>query len=205
MHDETPANIASGYGGWIVVSRDRGVGLTQWNGKDPLRMAIPILFDGVSRRLGQEIGISNLSRMALPPTSGGEPPTLTATGPGIPKVGPVVWVIENLQWGTNVNWDFADNGVYVRTRQDCVVNLLQYVAGDRLAFKNIQPGSITAGKVTAGWPKQYVVATGDTLRLIAAQMYGDGSWPKVKIIMKANVISDANSIYLGQVLRIPAP
>jgi hypothetical protein len=202
--DTTPVTIASGYGGWTVVSRQRRVGLTVWEGKDPLRMSIPVLFNGYEDGLSVEVPISHLSRMALPPTGGGEPPTVTYSSQVVPKPGPTVWVIENLQWGTNVLWGFSSNGVMARLRQDCVVNLLQYVADDRLALKNVAVGQAAGtGASKTGWPKRYTVATGDTLQKIAAKEYGDsGKWNK---IATANGIRDGSSLKKGTVLTIPAP
>lgn len=209
MLGDATVQIPSGYGGWTVVSRQRRVGLTVWNGKDPLRMTIPVLFDGVADSLSQEILISRLSRMALPPTTGGEPPTVTAVGPGVPKPGPVKWVIENLQWGQNVIWDFANNGVMARLRQDCVVNLLEYRAPDRAAFRSLLPASkkTLTGASSVGWPKSYVVRKGDTLSAVAVRFYKDAS--KWKQIASANGIRDPNAVntskWIGKTIRIPAP
>lgn len=203
--DSDPVQVQSGYGGWTVISRQRAIGLTVWQGKDPLRMSVPVLFDGVADGTSQEVPISHLSRMALPPTTGGEPPTVKISGSGAPKPGPTDWVIENLQWGTNVLWDFAANGVMARLRQDCVVNLLQYVADDRAALANVAVGSSQGGTTASksGWPKQYTVKSGDTLQKIASKEYGDSS--KWKLIADANNIRDGSSLKAGTTLRIPAP
>jgi hypothetical protein len=206
---ETPPNIPSGYGGWVVETRSRRVGLTVWNGKDPLRFAVPVLFDGVRDQISQETDISRLSRMALPPTTGGAPPTVQITGRGLQNPGPKIWVIENLVWGDNVIRDFASNGVMARLRQDCVINLLEYRAEDITQFRGIQPGKVTSSKTTAstkstsGWPKTYVVKSGDTLSKIAAHFYGSSS--KWHQIANANNIRDPQKLTVGAKLRIPAP
>jgi hypothetical protein len=200
---DTPADIPSGYGGWVVVSRQRKIGLTVWQGKDPLRMAVSILFDGFIDGTSQEIPISRLSRMALPPAGGGEPPVVKVSGLGVPKPGPTEWVIESLAWGTNVIWENAANGVLARLRQDCVVSLLQYVDDDRVAFKGLQPASSPTGKSKSGWPKTYTAKAGDTLNTIAKHFYGDAS--KWKKIGDANGIRDPRSVKKNQKLRIPAP
>lgn len=200
--DELPPQVVSGYGGWAVVGRDRRIGLTQWNGKDPLRWAIPILFDGLTTRTSQELQISRLSRMALPPLQGGEPPVVSVSGSGLSSPGPSEWVIENLQWGTSkVIREFTDNGVMARMRQDCVVNLLQYVAPDRAQFKAIQPGTNNGKKV--GWPKSYRTVKGDTLNTIAVKFYGDST--KWKLIGSANNIRDPQAVRPSTLLTIPQP
>lgn len=201
---DAPAQIPSGYGGWTVVARQRRIGLTVWNGMDPIRMTVAVLFDGYKDGVSQEVPISRLSRMGLPPSTGGEPPTLTIKGLPVPKPGPVIWVIESLQWGSNVIWDTTVNGVTARLRQDCVVNLLQYVSDDRTTFKGLQPGTKTKqGKSKSGWPKSYVAKKGETLKEIAKKFYGDAS--KWKVIATANKIRDPNSVKAGQTLRVPAP
>jgi nucleoid-associated protein YgaU len=103
-----------------------------------------------------------------------------------------------------VIWTIAQNGVTARLRQDCVVNLLQYVADDRLALKNIAVGQAPgSGPSKTGWPKHYTVATGDTLQKIAAKFYKDsGKWSK---IATANHIRDGSKLTKGTKLIIPAP
>ena len=188
-----------GYGGWEVVSRPHRVGLTQWSGSDPLRLAIPVIFEGWTDRSGQEVRISRLSRMALP-QGDDEPPVVTVEGVGIPNLGPKRWVIESLEWGDNVIWDNeSGSGSLVRLRQDCTVNLLQYVAEDRVAFS-----SIAAAKPGGGaWPKHYTWRKGDTLQKLAAKFYHNSAkWHK---IAAANNIRDPKNIKPGRVLTIPKP
>lgn len=203
--DETPANVTGGYGGWVVVSRMRRVGLTQWQGKDPLRMSIPILFDGMRDRSGVELDISRLSRMALPPKAGGEPPTVRVSGSAVPSPGPTVWVIESIQWGTaKVIYGLTSVGVSARLRQDAVVSLLEYQADDRVAFANL-PLYLKNGTSKTGWPKSYVIKAGETLQSVAAkkEFYGDAT--KWTLIADANGLRDPTAAKVGSTLRIPAP
>jgi nucleoid-associated protein YgaU len=64
---------------------------------------------------------------------------------------------------------------------------------------------IVAAKVEAE-SKFYVVQSGDTLWKIAEAHYGHGKGPKYKEIFEANkpLLKDADHIYPGQRLRIPA-
>lgn len=203
MLDETPASVTGGYGGWTVVPRQRRVGITQWIGKDPFRMAIPILFDGFKSATGCELDISRLSRMALPPAGGGEPPVIQVRGAAIPRPGPTKWVIESITWGTNkVVWDSVGGGVRARTRQDAVVNLLQYASEDRVAFAAM-PAIVKNGPSKVGWPKSHFLRQGETLQSVAVLYYGDSSsWTK---IAAANGLRDPKAAKVGTNLKIPAP
>ena len=187
--DETPATIAGGDGGWQVTSRERRIGLTQWRGNDPVRLSIPILFDAsIGRIADQSASMRNLELLGRPPTiNHGEPPTVRVVSKGIryptSKGKKQLWVIESIQWGTN---QMKDTDPF---RQDAVVNLIQYIDEDRVAFANIDLPSIShkkkkhkhhkhhhhKKKTHPGWPKHYFVMPGDTLPKIASKFYGDSS------------------------------
>lgn len=201
--DETPATIAGGDGGWQVTSRERRIGLTQWRGNDPVRLSIPILFDASIHHIAdQGTSMRNLELLGRPPsTNHGEPPHIKVISQGIhyptSKGKKQIWVIESIQWGTN---QMKDTDPF---RQDAVVNLLQYIDEDRVAFANIALPSISKKhkkhhhhqgsppqhhhhkkKSHPGWPKHYFIQPGDTLPKIAAKFYGDSSqW---HIISRAN-------------------
>lgn len=201
--DETAASVTGGYGGWTVVSRQRRVGLTQWQGKDPIRMAIPILFDGFANSAGVEIDISRLSRMALPPSGGGEPPHIKVKGAAVPSPGPTDWVIENIAWGTaKVIYGMTAGGVSARMRQDAVINIMEYRHEDRVAFATL-PSAGLLGASKVGWPKTYILKRGESLQSVAVKFYHDAT--KWKQIADANNLIDPRSAKIGATLRIPAP
>jgi hypothetical protein len=109
-----------GFGGWEVVNRPRRIGLTQWNGRSPYGMDVPILFDDID---GCETEISKLFQMAvgydyLPP------PTVQIDG-AVPIKG-AKWVINGIDWGDDVHWNQTGNQKPFRTRQDATVHLLEY-------------------------------------------------------------------------------
>jgi hypothetical protein len=198
LYDEAPPQVTGGYGGWDVVARPHRKALTQYVGVDPIGMSIPILFDGFADGNGQEIEISRLSRMALP-HGDDEPPIVEVEGRGFPQPGPRRWVIAGLDWGQNVIRGVNDSGTLVRLRQDCVVNLLEYVAEDRTAFSRAggaQPGG-------GAWPKHYVWRRGDTLQKVSSNFYHTPK--KWKKIATANNIRDPKNIKVGKVLIIPKP
>lgn len=206
MSGDTPAQITGGYGGWDVVNRPKRKGLTQWNGKDPMRLQLPIMFDGWMDRDSQEIPISRLHRMSLPPAGvkQGEPPIVAVGGNGVPHSGIERWVIENLLWGTNVLWDKDRSGSMSRMRQDCVVNLIEFVDEDRVAFSGIAVQPTTTPPKSTGQGNralQYTVQQGDSLTRIAADVYGDSTaW---SVLAVANDLRDPGALIPGETLVIP--
>lgn len=196
LRDSTAPAIQSGYGGWEVVARARQRGLTQWNGVDPKRLSIPILFDGIHNGDNQEDEVNKLLRMATPDKY--EPPIVHIEGKGFPEIGQQ-WVIEDIAWGSNVIWGTDRHGKDSLLRQDAVVNLMQYVAGDRAAFSKAKPARV-GGRV---WPKHYIVKAGDTLQKIASKFYGNSK--KWRIIANANNIRDPSHLKKGRTLKIPQP
>jgi len=215
---EGAVTVTSGYGGWTVQSRQRRVGLPVWQGRDPIRMKIPILFDAWSPRkipnsrtdygsISQEIAIARLSRMALPPEAYMEPPVIAIDGNAVPKPGPVNWVIESLEWGTDVIWDNAFNGVLGRVRQDCVVTVIQYIDEDRMAFKKLGTGiaaNLPATIAPYGWQTPTRVKAGEkNLQQVARRVYKNAKNTDWKLIARANGINDPKAIKVGQPLKIP--
>lgn len=188
------ARMTDGYGGWEVVDRPKRTGLTNWKGRPPYKMEVPILFDGWQAQVGQEIKISVLTRMALPPGApNAEPPTLRVSG-AVPR-DDVTWVIEAIDFGDNVIYDMV-GGVHVRLRQDAVVRLIEYVKDERIGHRN-SPATRASGN--AG--RSTTVKAGETLRQIASREYRDPN--KWTAIAAANAIGDPRRIIAGQVLRLP--
>ena len=67
------------------------------------------------------------------------------------------------------------------------------------------PGGVSASTIeTAGGVQYYIIQSGDNLSKIAKQFLGDAS--KYPVIFEANreVIKDADKIFPGQKIRIPA-
>lgn len=196
LRDATAPTITSGYGGWEVVARARQRGLTQWNGVEPKRLSVPILFDGLHNGDNKEDDVAKLLKMATPDPH--EPPIVHLQGKGFPEIAQS-WVIEEISWGNNVMWGTDRKGKDILVRQDAVVSLLQYVAGDRAAFSKASAARV-GGKV---WPKHHTVKTGDTLQKIASKYYGNSK--KWGIIAKANNIRDPKHLKKNRILTIPNP
>jgi nucleoid-associated protein YgaU len=181
--------MTGGSGGWDVVARPRRIALTQWTGREPYRMDVPVLFDGYRHSQSVEEDIARLNQMSM----GADfkpPPTVTIEG-AVPIKG-ATWVIESIDWGDEVYWQISDQGRYYRQRQDAVVHLLQYQAEKRL--KITMPKSL---------PNQFIVPrNGYTMKEVAKAMYGNANrWTDIK---KANPkIRDPNNLKYKTVLRVP--
>jgi len=192
LRGDGPPTMVGGVGGWSQIARPRRVSLTQWAGREPYQMDVPILFDNWHNQGAVEREIRQLNKMALG-DDWSQPPTVTLDGaiPNVPVAG-ATWVITGIDWGEDVYWDKSDKGIYFRMRQDAVVHLLEYHAEERLQIT-----------MTKSLPNQYIVhRKGETLRSIAKSMYGNGD--RWKDIRKANPrIRDPNALKVGLKLRIP--
>lgn len=204
LMDETPAQITGGHGGWQITQRERRLGVTQWRGNDPIRMAVPIIFDkSIHHIQDQGTAMHHLRLMGRPPAvNHGEPPEIFCKGPGVPtatgKGSKQPWVIENIAWGTNRILDINDQWF----RQDAVVNLIEYIDEDRVDFPNAPTISKKRKKKhhhntkpghhskPHGWPKFHTYQPGDTLPKMAAHYYKDSS--KWRRISRANGNCDPN-------------
>jgi hypothetical protein len=201
--------VSGGYGGWERIPRPREVSLTQWQGRDPLAIAIPVLMDGYMDDDSVELRLSRLERLALPhPNPGGEPPVIRIHGP-IPRDN-LQCVIENIEW---VNAQRNDAGKIVRW--EGVVRVVHYIAA--VTVKQINAAAKNRGKkkkkprrnqsVTSSLVLAhanqliYVAKEGDTLSSIAARELGD--WRLWQELADTNQIRDPSSIVAGQRIMMP--
>lgn len=189
LRGDGPPTMVGGGGGWSVENRPRRIGFTLWQGRDPYRMDVPVLFDGWPDD-SVEDDIARLNQMQI----GGdlqEPPTITISG-AVPIKG-ATWVIEGIDWSSddeNVYW-VRQQGSDFRLRQAATIHLLQFKAEERLKVT-----------VARALPNVYITKKGDTLRSVARDMYGNAS--KWTVIKKANPkIKDPNNIPAKTRLTIP--
>jgi LysM domain len=190
---EDPATVTAGYGGWVVASRPRRVGLSVWEGRTPYSMTLPLRFDGWKLDDAVDTELAYLERMALPLEEYKTPPPVTVSPPA-PHFG-LPWVINGLTWGANI---IRADGK--RLRQDVTIDLMEYVIDDVLQFA----GAAAAARENAkqqSESKLYVVKTGDTLISIAVKMLGNGSrWTEIADL---NNIRDGQRLTQGDEIRLP--
>jgi hypothetical protein len=178
-----------GVGGWTIVQRPRRTAITQWDGRNPYSMDVPILFDAVNSGASVENDVAKLFQMGV--GSDFDPPPTVQIDGGLPIKG-ATWVINGIQWGDDVIWNQDGKSDPYRQRQDAVVSLVQY-----------RPDARVKILTTKSLPNLYIVhRKGETMRSIAKVMYGDGSkWTRIK---NANPsIRDPNHLKVNTKLRIP--
>jgi hypothetical protein len=178
-----------GVGGWTIVQRPRRTAITQWDGRNPYAMDVPVLFDAINSGASVENDVSKLFQMGVG-SDFDPPPTIQIDG-GLPIKG-ATWVINAIQWGDDVIWVQEGKSPPYRQRQDAVVSLVQY-----------RPDARVKILATKTLPNLYIVhRKGETLRSIAKAMYGDGSkWTRIK---NANPsVRDPNHLKVNTKLRIP--
>jgi LysM repeat protein len=184
--DGAPKMTAGG-GGWETVDRPRRTGFTEWVGGAPYEMDIPVLFDGWASGRSQEAAISMLNQMKMSPGPWLPPPTVKITG--LVPVKGATWVIQNIEWGDSVIWQTDGDGGY-RVRQDAVVQLLQFIAEDRLTIRKQSPPI-----------KLHIVRKGETLAGISKREYGSTKY--VAMLKKANNIRDPNHLKQKSTVKLP--
>lgn len=180
LRDAAPPTMVSVGARWTTVNRPRRKSFITWDGNDPYRMDLPILFDGWDDLDSVESDVAILNNMRLSDDYV-QPPRIIIEG-AVP-VKRDKWVIESIDWGDHVIWHEAG----YRVRQDAVVHLLEYVEPQQLAIKPVTTSQIIH------------VKAGDTLKSLSREYYGTPKyWSAIK---KANNLRDGKK--LPGTLRIP--
>lgn len=169
--------------GWEIVPRPRRVAFTQWIGRDPYTMDVPIMLDGYRRSDSIEEEVARLNQMKMGENL--KPPPKVQLEGAVPVKG-ATWVIADITWGDNVVWRVQNNQRMFRIRQDAIVHLLQYVREDRLNIKKSKRA------------RRHTVKKGETLKSIAAKYD-----TTVSALKKANGIRDPKSVKPGRVIKVP--
>lgn len=182
---EGAPKITSGGARWRIVNRPKRTSIVLFDGSDPYRIDVPVLFDGWSDSKSVEVEISKLNQMSFSQAELTRPSRIRVDG-ALPVKG-ATWVIESLTWGDNIIWD-SINGQAFRYRQDCIVHLLQYVPEQVLA--GVKPFKIG--------DKIVINKSGQTIK-----DHAKGDPKKTKAIQKANNVRDIKTVKAGDRLRIP--
>lgn len=160
LGDGSP-RTSGGVGGWESVARPGRRPLVAWRGvQDPLRMHLPILFDGFPDR-SVESEVRTLEKMGGLDRGDPEPPLLVIEG-ALPhdqsRAAQNRWIIEGIEWG-----DAYRRPDGHRVRQAAEVTLIEHTEDDHL--ERVRP---------LRTPRfRYVRARqGDTFERLAARVLG---------------------------------
>jgi len=191
--DDAPPKL-SGYGGWQTVARPQRRSIVEWQGLDPWLLELAVILDGWASRTSVEHDCATLATLATPGGAFQPPPTVGVNLPAL-VLPDTAWVIQTLDWGTNVIRDEDAKGNVYRLRQDAALQLIQLVEASTL--RRQRP---TAGRKKANAGSAKCPAPGGSrgvAKLAAAHHTTSAA------ILKANKLRDAAKVKAHQVLRLP--
>lgn len=196
-----PPIVIEGYAGWQVTNRPKGLGIVEWQGRNPLAIEIPFVIDYYLSNLSDrgvrvERKVSLLEKLCGV-GSGNQPPICIVDSGGViphdhTKWKGGRWVIEALSWDREFELRLSTGR---RVRCGGTITIRQFVTSRDLLRK-------IGAHDRAKKPSPYRVKSGDTLSKIANFYYRDPS--KWRIIADANHIRDRRHLKVGDKLKIPA-
>lgn len=185
--------------GWEVIERTRRVGLTEWTGRDPVRIAGPVMLDGLERNDGARVerDIRILEKLGGHRIGNTPPPKIFIDADGaVPhdrtRAPHLQWVIEQIDWG-----DALRDRRGRRVRQFADLVLLQYVEEAAIAGLPAIKKKQSERRGT-GWVD---VRQGDTLQRIAAR-YGLTK-AEVREAKRINKIRDVTAVIKKARIKLP--
>jgi len=182
---EDPPKITGGGARWETVEHPRRTSMVQWMGNDPYSMDLSIMIDGWADGISVENDVAKINQMFHSPADLAPPRPIVIEG-AVPVKG-ARWIIQGIDWGDRTIWQPDQKGKGFRTRQDCVLHLLQLIP--ETVLKTLNP--------TTGL-KIHTVKKGETGRNIARK-HGVST----HAIKKANNKRDLKTIKAGDKLKIP--
>lgn len=185
--------------GWEVIERARRVGVTEWTGRDPVRIAGPAMIDGLERRDDARVerDCRVLEKLAGHRRGNTPPPKVFIDANGaVPhdatRAPHLQWVIEQIDWG-----DALSDRRGRRLRQFVDLVLLHHNVDEELAGLPAIKKKQSERRGT-GWVD---VRQGDTLKRIATR-YGLTK-AEVRDAKRINKIRDANALIKKARIKLP--
>lgn len=181
-----------------VVDRPGTVGLTQWRGRDPYEMTLPVWWDAFPDGT-VEADIRRLERLALRVPGGGESPLVQVFGPVPPPTG-----VRNPLWRISGLTEMSERTMFnaggQRSRFAVDVVLIEHVA-DELLTETLEASRSGSGRGITN--RRTSVRAGETnLYAVARRVYnGDGS--RATDIARANSLRLSAYLKQGMTLRLP--
>jgi hypothetical protein len=180
--------VTAGFGGWEVTARPRMVGMTTWEGSEPIQVALSLMFDGFARRKSQETVLGNLFAVARGDAESA-PGLLTVQGVMLPPV--ARWIIESIDYGDPI----LDPRRMVRLRQPLTLTLREYVPPTYLSIRR------RALQGTKGKTRVVTLRKGDTPAKVAAR--AGCKWTEVRELNPTLVKKANQALKAGTKLRVP--
>lgn len=183
-----PIIPSGGYGGWQIVQRPLKPSLTNWTGRDPFGLSMPIMLYNGGDSVEPE-------RRALEQLATGTPPEivdLQGQALPVPAQASGKWVINDLVWGEEVRRksDFS------LTRKLVTVTLLEHIT-DTILRTSSASTRVNGHQVI----RHYRVKAGDTLQKIAGRELGDAKrWTDLATL---NGLRSSGQLKTGMLLRLP--
>lgn len=211
-----PPEVTDGYGGWEAVSRARNVAFTQWNGRNPLTIKIPILFDNFANGESIEADIRQLEKMAGAEYPRKDNPSLQPPLVLIDSHGVIPhdfhdatqndWVIQTIEWGDSDRNEWGN-----RVRQAATVTIMEYVYDEVIGGIGMRPsGKSKARAKKKAKRRHYVVkGAGETLLTIAHHELGNSHfWRRIRDVnltkhKKYKYKDPRKKLPMGTVLVLP--
>jgi nucleoid-associated protein YgaU len=199
-----PPRITQLAGGWEEVPRPKRKAITRFAGSSPLILTLSLMFDGYAAGSSQEDECRALERMATPLRPGVEPPLVKVDGTVPYK--DKRWVINSIEWGAMIR-----SAAGQRLRAEATVELLEYVADDRVQFKKaaalardddaLERAKNAVRSANTTKRRTYSIKQDDDLEVVAARELGDHRrWASIGDL---NDIRDPKSVREGQVIILP--
>jgi hypothetical protein len=188
-------HYSAGFGGWEITARPRQVGMTTWQGTEPLAMELDLIFDGFGTgqdntgaptHTSQEDALKALYAVARGDDE--SPPGIVYVN-GIPTAVDE-WVVEALDIGDAI---LDDDGS--RVRQGITVTLREWVPP---TFLQLRKGALAKSK---GKTKVITVKKGDTPAIIARREHC--KWTDIRALNKRVVTKANQNLKDGSKLRVP--
>jgi hypothetical protein len=193
LGEESPA-VSGGVGGWSVVARPRGVGMTVWEGVEPCQLTVSLMLDGYAAGRSQEPALRGLLAVARGDSE--SPPGILSIL-GIPSLPADEWIVEGIDFGDAIR---RTSDMH-RTRQQLTLTLREFVPPEYLSIK----------KSTSKSSSKSIILTavkGDTAAKIAKRRRLK-SWTILRsmnpgIIVKANAAIKAGTPILVPMTKLAA-
>jgi len=189
---ETTPHYTGGFGGWEITQRPRQVGMTIWQGTEPLSVELELILDGYSGQPAPDYKSQEPTLRQLYAVARGD----DESPPGVVRVQgvPLIvqrWVIESLELGDAILRQTDGS----RVRQQVTLTLREYVPP---SYLQLRKGALQGAK---GKTKTITVKRGDTPASIARKQRC--KWTEIRSL-NIGVVTKANqNLKDGSKIRVP--